>query len=419
VLFVGDDWAEDHHDLEVQDEQGRVLGRRRVEIGVDGLAALHALVAEHLDESNPDGAGQVLVGIEIDRGTWVNALVASGYTVFGVNPKLAARHREIMSLGGGKDDKTDAHTLADMVRTRRHQLRPIAGDSELGSAIKIVARAHQTMIWERTRHLLRLRAALKEYFPAALAAFTDLGPTAGTAGGLSSPDALELLAKAPTPAAAVRLTLPQITAALRKAHRRGDLTDRAVRIQEVLRTAQLPVPEVVAGAYAATVRSQIAMLQTTIAQVLELENEVEAHFGRHPDAEILLSLPGIGAINGARVLAEFGDDPDRYASAKARKNYAGTSPITRQSGKTKTVHSRFIYNRRLVDALHSQAMTAARDDPDAHAYYQRLRDRGAAHNTALHQLANRLVGIIHGCLKTRTTYAPATAWATHHNQAAA
>ena len=410
MLFVGDDWAEDHHDLEVQDEQGRVLGRRRVTAGVEGLAGFHALIAEYLDESDPDGPGQVMVGIEVDRGTWVNALVATGYAVFGVNPKLAARHRELVSISGAKDDKTDAHTLADMVRTRRHQLRRVAGDTDLAAAVKVVTRAHQTMVWERTRHLLRLRAALKEYFPAALGAFGDLGVTAGTAGGLSSPDALELLAKAPTPTAAARLTSSQITAALKKVRRRG-IADKAARIQAALRTEQLPVAEVVAGAYAATVRSQVAMLQTITAQVIELEGQVEAHFGQHPDAEILLSQPGIGVINGARVLAEFGDDPGRYASAKARKNYAGTSPITRQSGKTKTVHGRYIYNRRLIDALHSQAMTAARDDPGAAAYYQRLRDRSVPHNTALHQTANRLVGIIHGCLKTRTTYNPATAWA--------
>lgn len=118
----------------------------------------------------------------------------------------------------------------------------------------------------------------------------------------------------------------------------------------------------------------------------------------------------MGVVTGARVLAEFGDAVHRYASAKARKNYAGTSPLTRQSGRQRTVHARFIYNRRLVDALHQQAQTAMRDDPGSRVYYQRLRDRGASHNTALHQLANRLVGILHGCLEHHTTYDPAIAW---------
>ena len=407
MLCVGDDWAEDHHDLAVQDEQGRVLERRRVEVGVAGLASLHELVAKHLDEN--ESAQDVLVGIEVDRGTWVQALVAAGYRVYGVNPKAAARHREGMSLGGAKDDKTDALVLADMVRTRRHQLREVAADTELAAAVKVIARAHQTMIWERTRHQLRLRSALKEYFPAALAAYTDLGKTPGSSGGLSSPDALELLDKAPTPAAAARLTTTQIAAVLKRAGRRRR-DERAVEIQTILRNEQIPVPDVIADAYAVTVRSQVAMLATIIEQVRDLEAQVEAHFGRHPDAEIYLSQPGIGAVLGARVLAEFGDAPGRYASTKARKNYAGTSPLTRQSGRTKTVHARYIYNHRLVDALHQQAQTAMRDDPGSRAHYQRLRDRGASHNTALHQLANRLVGILHGCLKHHADYEPTTAW---------
>lgn len=138
---------------------------------------------------------------------------------------------------------------------------------------------------------------------------------------------------------------------------------------------------------------------------------MEAHFGRHPDAEIITSEPGLGAVLGARVLAEFGDDPHRYATAKNRKNYAGTSPITRASGKKKVVATRYVHNDRLIDALISQAFSALSVSPGARAYYDRQRDRGAEHNPALRQLANRLVGILHGCLKTRTPYDESTAWA--------
>jgi transposase len=183
VLFVGDDWAEDHHDVEVQDEQGRAMRTARLPEGVDGMARFHDLVARFLpDRADPS---QVLVCIEVDRGPWVRALIAAGYQVYEVNPKQAARHRELMSLSGAKSDKADAHTLADMVRTRRHQLRQVAADSDLAEAVKVVARAHQTLIWERTRHTLRLRSALRDYFPAALEAYKVLtlpAPTLGTAG---------------------------------------------------------------------------------------------------------------------------------------------------------------------------------------------------------------------------------------------
>jgi transposase len=407
VLFVGDDWAEDHHDVEVQDEQGRAMRTARLPEGVDGMARFHDLIARFLpDRADPS---QVLVCIEVDRGPWVRALVAAGYKVYGVNPKQSARHRELMSVSGAKSDKADAHTLADMVRTRRHQLRQVAADSDIAEAVKVVARAHQTLIWERTRHMLRLRSALRDYFPAALEAYKVLT--------LTGADALELLAKAPTPAAAARLTLAQISAALKKARRR-DIPAKAAAIQQTLRGEHLGQAEVVAAAYAATVRSTVAVLQVLNAEIKTLEGQVEAHFGRHPDAEIYLSQPGIGAVLGARVLAEFGDAVGRYADARSRKNYAGTAPITRQSGKTKTVHARFIHNDRLVDALHMQASAAILHDPGTRAYYDELRGREIGHNAALRQVGNRLVGILHGCLKTTKHYNKTIAWA-HRPPAAA
>jgi Transposase IS116/IS110/IS902 family len=164
------------------------------------------------------------------------------------------------------------------------------------------------------------------------------------------------------------------------------------------------------AAYAVTVRSLIAVITTLNQQVDALQGQVEAHFGQHPDAEIYRSQPGLGAITGARVLGEFGDDPRRYACAKARKNYAATSPITCASGKRKIVAARFVRNSRLIDALMTQAFAALRGSPGARALYDAERARGLGHNDALRRLANRLVGILHGCLKTRTCYDEATAW---------
>jgi hypothetical protein len=168
-----------------------------------------------------------------------------------------------------------------------------------------------------------------------------------------------------------------------------------------------------------SVRALVAVLDTLNEQVKSLQGQVDAHFGRHPDAETILSQPGLGVVLGARVLAEFGDDHARYVSAKARKNYAATSPITRASGKKRTVAARFVHNDRLVDALMTQAFASLRVSAGARAYYDRQRARGANHNAALRQLANRLVGILHGCLKTGTPYDETTAWSHHLNDAAA
>jgi transposase len=406
-LFVGDDWAEDHHDIEVMDDSGRRLAKARLPEGVAGMARMHTMIGDQLGET-PDEDVEVVIGIETDRGPWVAALVAAGYTVLAVNPLQAARFRDRLGVSGAKSDAGDAHVLADMVRTHAHELRPVAGDSAQAEAIKVVTRTHKTLIWDRTRHTQRLRHALRDYFPAALVAFDDL----------DAADTLELLAKAPTPAQAARLTIAQISAALKRARRRN-VADKAVAIQVALRTEHLGLPEVVAAAYAASVHALIAVLTVLNTQVTVMQGQVEAHFGQHPAAEIILSQPGLGSVLGARVLAEFGDDQHRYASAKARKNYAGTSPITRASGKKKVALARFIHNDRLIDALMTQAFAALKASPGARAYYDRQRARGVSHNAALRQLANRLVGILHGCLKTRTLYHETTAWPHHTENVAA
>ncbi|WKX16165.1 IS110 family transposase [Streptomyces sp. NL15-2K] len=402
MLLIGDDWAEDHHDVEVQDEAGRKLAVARLSEGVEGIAKLHELVAKHGGE-DLDPAG-VVIGIETDRGSWVQALIASGYRVYAINPRQAARFKERYGSSGAKSDKGDAHALADMVRIDRDQLRPVAGDSEQAQAVKVVARAHQTLIWERTRTFQRLRSTLREYFPAALHAYADLT--------LTSTDALELLIKAPTPAAGAKLTRTQITAVLARA-RRHNRDAKAATIITALREKQLGLPEPVTAAYAATATAHAKLLIALNEQITDLEGQVKAHFLKHPDAEIYLSMPGIAEITGARVLAEFGDDPTRYASAKARKNYAGTSPITRASGKSHTVQARYVRNNRLADALQTQAFSALRASPGARRYYDKQRAREAGYNPALRQLGNRLVGILHGCLKTRTLYDEATAWSHH------
>jgi transposase len=409
LLYVGDDWAEDHHDVELVDETGRRLARARLPEGLAGITRLHDLIARHMpaewaDLEPAEAAAKVRVGIGTDRGSWVQALVAAGYQVYPVNPVQVARYRQRHSTSGAKSDPGDAHVLAEIVRLDHAHHRPIAGDSADADAIKLVAREHQTLIWDRTRQLLRLRGALREFFPAALQAFADL----------DEPDALELLARAPDPDRAAALSRAQIAAALRRAGRR-DVDAKATRLQEIFRTEQLRQPPSVQAAYAAIVTVQVRLLVALNAQIGELGEVVDTHFGRHRDAERYLSHPGLGVVLAARILGEFGDDPKRFADAKARKNYAGTSPITRASGTRRVVLARYARNRRLGDAVQQWAFCSLRGSPGARAYYKTLRTRGIGHQAALRQLGNRLVGILHGCLKTNTEYNETKAWA-HHQE---
>ena len=401
MLFVGDDWAEGHHDIEIVDDDGKVLVRRRLPEGLEGVTRLHSLVAAQMPddwvELDPaEAAGLVKVGIETDRGSWVAALVAAGYEVFAINPLSVARYRQRHST-----------SLAEIVRLDRAHHRPVAEDTDLGEAIKLTARTHQSLIWDRSRQVARLRSTLREYFPAALLAFEDL----------DAPDALELLGRAPDPDQAARLSKTVIGAALKRARRRR-VEDRAQRLRNILRAPELRQPPVLQNAYAAVVASEVAIITALNTQIDQLGAVVGEHFGRHRDAEIYISLPGLGVILAARVLGEFGDDPDRYVDAKSRKNYAGTSPVTRASGTKKVVLARYARNRRLGDALQQWAFCSLRGSPGARAYYQQLRDRRIGHEAALRQLANRFVGILHGCLKTHTLYDEHTAWAHHATTAA-
>ena len=390
------DWAEAHHDVHVEDEQGRRLAGARLRDGVEGIARFHELAAAHADEP-----GQVVIGIETDRGLFAGALVAAGYQVFAVNPMSASRYRDRHSSSGAKSDPGDAKVLADLVRTDRHNHRPVAGDSDLAEGIKALARAHQSMVWARRRQANQLRSSLREFYPAALAAFDDL----------TSADAISVLKAAPQPALGAALSRTQITAALRRGGRTRRLAERAAAVQSALRAPQLPPAPALAAAMGATVTALAGVIAEMNTQIAALEQQLAADFEQHPDAEVVRSLPGLGTILGARVLGEFGDAPGRYATAKSRKNYAGTSPITRASGTRRAVLARYARNKRLADAIYLWAFASLTASPGARAFYDQHRAAGDTHHQALRALGNRLVGILHGCLAHHTAYDEQIAWA--------
>ena len=395
MIFVGIDWAEAHHDVCVLDEGGGILAKGRVPYAVEGVARLHEMVASHAEEPT-----DVAVGIEIDRGLLVGALVAAGYRVYAVNPMAASRYRERHTTSRAKSDPGDAKMLAELVRTDRHNHREVAGDSDLAVAVKVLARGHQSLIWARTRQTNALRNTLREFYPAALRAFSDLG----------SAETCAVLASAPTPELGKRLSEARILRLLRAGGRQRNLERRATEIREALRSPQLEAPTVVAGAYGEVVRSLAGIIEGLTRQIERLQAELAARFEMHPDAEIILSLPGLGSVLGARALGEFGDDPNRYADAKARRCYAGSAPITKASGTRLVVLARMARNRRLADVCYLWAFAALGASPGARRCYDAHRAKGKTHHQALRALANRLVGMLHGCLCHRQTYREDIAW---------
>jgi transposase len=396
TVFVGDDWAEAHHDVHFMNDAGDRLVAKRLDEGLAGIAAFHELAATHADTPS-----DVVIGIETERGLWVQALIAAGYQVYAINPLSASRYRDRHNVAGTKSDPGDAKVLADLVRTDRHNHRPVAGDSDDVDGLKVLARAHQNLIWDRTRHTNRLRNDLREYFPAALVAFDSLAHV----------DAVAVLAKAPHPDQARQLSTAQIRSVLKRGGRQRNLETRAADIQAALRTPQLVASPAVTAAFAATTKALIAVIDGLNRAIAELETDLASSFEQHPDADIYLSLPGLGVTLGARVLAEFGDDPERYDDAKSRRNYAGTSPRTIASGKKRAVLARHVRNRRLYDAIDQWAFCATNTSPGCRQFYDQRRATGDLHHQALRALGNRLVGYLHGCLRTRTRYNEHTAWA--------
>lgn len=406
-VFVGDDWSEKHHDVEVVAADGRVLARRKLSNDSTGLARLHAVIAESVGEPDSDDEVEVLVGIETDQGPWVAALYAAGYQVYAINPLMVARYRERHQVSGAKSDPGDAHVLAEIVRLDASHHRLLHPASPLAQRVKITARTHKSLIWQRQRQSSALRALLLACFPAAVALWN----------GSYDRDAVAILSTAPTKAAAAKLTQAKIRQLLVKAGRRRYRDVAAAKIHQGLRQdLGLPVDPQLEPAYAAAVQAQVAVIAALNTQIEQLEQVVAADFGQHPDADIILSQPGLGTVLGARVLAEFGDAADAYPDAKARCNYAGCSPVTKRSGTKIVIHARYARNDRLADALFLQAEKAISVSPGAKAYYQARVDRGASHSKAVRAVSNRLVKILHGCLKHRTVYDETTAWRQHLTQ---
>src|SRR6516165_10065801 len=404
-VFCGIDWAEDHHDISLVNRDGQLLARRRISDDAAGLAALLGLLAEHGDSAEDP----IPVAIETPRGLLTACLRATGRPVCPVNPMAVARYRDRHSVSRGKSDKGDALVLANILRTDMHAHRPLPADSELAQAIAVLARAQQDAVWDRTAAHNKLRSCLREYYPGFLAAF------AAAKGGITRPEARVILAAAPTPADAARLTLSQLRALLKKAGRSRGIDAEAQRLRDAFRTQQMRQLPRVEQAMGRQSLALLRQLDAACASADDLEAAAVEAFNQHPDAGIITSFPGIGALTGARVLAEIGDDRSRFQDARGLKAYAGAAPVTRASGKTRSVTRRRVKNNRLAQAGYIWAFSALTASPGARAHYEPRRGNGDRHAAAQRNLFGRLLGCLWHCLATGQHYNEKTAFP---NQAA-
>ncbi|MFD5714350.1 IS110 family transposase [Streptomyces pharetrae] len=395
-VFCGIDWATDHHDIALLNEAGTLLDKLRIDDTPAGLSQLLQLLAQHGDSpQNP-----IPVAIETSHGLLVACLRATGRPIYVINPLTAARYRDRYALSRKKSDHLDAKVLAHILRTDPAEHRPLPTDSHLAQAITVLARAQQDAVWDRVQTGNRLRSHLREYFPGFLTVFRHFRE------GLASPVTRTLLAAAPTPTQAAQLTRPQLRAILTKAGRQREITGEVERLHALLREPQMQQPPVIEQAMGTKTLALLKQFDAACSSADDLETATTAAFATHQDAEIITSFPGLGALTGARVLAELGDDHTRFTSPRALKAYAGSAPITRSSGRKTTVLARHIKNQRLASAGYIWAFAALTASAGARAHYDRRRAAEDRHVAAQRNLFNRL----HHCLTHRIPYDEQTAF---------
>jgi transposase len=394
-LYCGIDWATAHHDVAVVDADGRVVARGRVGNDAAGFSQLLTLLAEAGDSAEHP----IPVAIETDRGLWMAALRETGRAIYPINPLAASRYRARYAVSGAKSDATDAVLLANIIRTDPDAHRPLPADTELAQAIRVLARAQQDAVWARQQIGNQIRDLLKDFYPAALAAFAEL-----PSGGLARADARTILAAAPTPAQAAKLTPARLRRLLVKAGRRRDLDRDVERLRMVFTATYLHQPPMVENAMGIQLGALLRQFEAACAAADELAQAAIAHFEQHPDAAIITSFPGLGNLAGARVLAEIGDDRARFADARGLKAFAGSAPITRASGKKTVVTHRHIKNRRLAAVGTIWALASLRGSPGARRHFDARRAGGDWNRQAQRHLFNKFLGQLHHCLHTGQHY---------------
>jgi transposase len=393
TITCGIDWAENHHDVALVDGSGKLVAKRRISDDAEGLRRLLDL----LTEAGDTAGDPIPVAVETARGLLISCLRSTGRAVYSINPMAVARYRERHRVARAKSDHADAMALANILRTDAEMHRPLPADSELVQAITVLARAQQDAAWNRGQLSNQLRSHLKQYFPAALAAFQVRGI------GLDSREARAVLAVAPDPTTAARLTMTRLQSVLRKSGRQRGIEAWAKRLRSIFGAEYLHQPPLVETAMGRHTQALVAQLDAACRAADDLAEAASEAFDRHPDAQILTSFPGIGPVTGARVLGEIGDDRTRFHDARGLKSYAGSAPITIASGKSLVVHHRKVKNQRLAAAGYVWIFGALPSPQVKHRYDLR-RAAGDKHAAAMRNLFNRFLGCLYHCLQTGQTF---------------
>jgi transposase len=399
--YVGIDWASDSYQVCVVDEDGGVLGEKRFEHSGDGIGQC----IEWLMQLTGASAGSIAVTIEVPHGAMVESLIENNLAVFAINPKQMDRFRDRHTVAGAKDDDLDAFVMADSLRTDRRCFHRVEVDEPAIIRLRELSRMEQDLQTDGNRLANQLWEQLRRYYPQML----SLSPSANEVW------LWDLLESAPLPGDAAKLKLAKVEGILR-AHRIRRVT--AEQVLEQLRQAALrlaPGAAEAASEHVQMLLPRLRLLQqqrkATAKRIQQILDELcatppECEGREHRDAKILLSLPGIGPVVAATMLAEA-SQPLRDRDYQALRIYAGAAPVTRRSGKRKVILMRYACNQRLRNALYHWSRTSMQKDARAKQHYAELRRRGHSHGRALRGLADRNLAVLTSMLKSGARYDPA------------
>ncbi len=388
MYYIGIDWADKEHCVYITDDTAKKIASFRIPNSPDGVSTM----LQKIDSITNDKS-QAIFAIETSNCLLVDAVLTAGYTVYPINPKSVDRYRDRYRSSISKSDDFDAMVLANILRTDKHNHRPILPDSDLTREIRILARKHYKLIKLQTMLVNQITSCLKEYYPTALELFSQIHQNI----------TLKFLKKFPTHYHAQKASLEQLYKFLSK-NRYPNAKQKAQEIYQTFRNPQFNVEPFIASAQSEYLIALVKQLETLLPQIDRFEKRIQYLLNQHPDGKIFLSLPGADITLAARLLSEFGDNRQRYQNTSSVQSQAGTSPITIISGKQKFVRFRKSCRKFFRNTMHLFAFCSIKESIWAKQYYLHHINLGKKHSHALRCLANSWLEIIFSMWKKRTTY---------------
>lgn len=387
--FVGIDLADKKHDICILDSSGKILKEFIVSHSPEGLDQLLDTI-----RSLPEDQ-EILIAAETPGHLFIQYLHALGYTVFAINPKSVDRARDRFSPAGAKDDKRDAFVIADLLRTDRHQYRPMRMDNEFLSELKHLVSDRETLVSNQKAIENQIRSCLKDYYPRALECFAKLDQKVTIA----------FLRRYPTPTALKHAKHHEIVQLLKEC-RHPQWESKAQTLSELAKRKQFHVPRATVKTKSRFMLTLLKQLDLLLKEMEQYEKDIESLVKLHPDSEIFLDLKGVGANLTARLIVHFGDDRDYYPHANAVQCEAGTAPVTRRSGKRKTVRFRRACQKPFRNTMQNMATQMVKYHGWCRELFHEHRKRGRSKSECYRIVANKWVKILFAMWKKRKPYDP-------------